>query len=330
MFCQTAEAFQRVLFVCHVEWHGIRQSSYYAPGHKAVLPADIPLDGAATYQPIRAYCLAHGIDRLVFQGFSENFDRIIRDIGHDPEFNPGIYIVTHFNTSQLDHLFEIAMHARIEILARHGLLTRVGSVKPGFAAFKPGYFAQTLFNFPPVLTAFARHLGRLPRTRAAFLPLSAGWRKNAITNAIAADISDAFDDIQLTAPVAGIDRFHHSPRIRIVPFAKGVEQFERIAAARMVFYATLAECQPMVVLEAAACGTPFVCGHLGLHELADCEVLRMAQISACDNPTAIAETARTVLDFADRHPDQMQQMLDDLIARQTELAFTSYRNFLDL
>lgn len=319
--------FAQVAHIFHHEWHGIRSATGCLPGQKVGIPADSELDGDLLRR-LLAFVYECDIKKVIYQGFSKNADKIARII--DRDFNRSIeqYAVTHVTSTQFEFFFEIEMQKLIKAAIDDKVLSKVGSVKPLFSAISNKYWPKTIYNFTPNLdmTSYSEEAV----LDCAFVPLENTLRKNLYTNIIAALRSKRVSQVYTVNNPTGLELLMDLRRCRVIGFQRGMQLFERMAGSTIVLNCTLAECQPMMQLEALAVGTPCLTGPLGLHELDDQPLSRLLEVIAVDNPAAITRRIDEVMEIVQEDGSMMRQMIADYVIVRNSLALERLTEFVGL
>ena len=319
--------FGRVLHVAHHEWHGIRNATSYCPGHKLLIAADHPLD-PMDLESIDHWIDQHNIERVVFQGYSENADLLALHL--KAKFGSGLrcYAIAHVNTAQFGNSFEIDMQARLLMRLNLGVLSGIASVKPNFGIVFEDYWTSLILNFAPNVPPG----GYIHSTNTVdvYAPLDVGWRKNMYTNIIAALIAENIDLVKSANYPRGLESLVSLERFRLTGYLNRKELLSEMANSTVVLLATLAECQPMTQLEAFSVGTPAVTGPLFLEEFADDPIIRLCTTDKLDDPALLAKDLERIVDLRQRDPVEMRGQIADHLQRRHQLATERYASFLEM
>lgn len=326
-------AFDRVLHIAHSEWHGIRQCVAYAPGQKLLIPAEHPLganpdETEAAVKGIIREIERLGINRVVFQGYSENADQLLLRLKGAFGSELRCFAVNHVTVAQFEHKFEMWMLARLLMRRRFGLLSGIASVKQNFGCILEGFWPSVIINFAPNLPPDSFPKERAGRT--IYIPLDVGWRKNMYTNYLSALRIEGVDRVKVANYPFGLESLVNLDRLVVVGYLRGHDLFAQMANCSMLLMATLAECQPMTQLEAMAVGTPVLTGPLRLQDFADDPLLELCTTSDLDDPVLLAAGAQRLFDATLSDPAGMQQMIRSHLQRRHELARSRYAEFLEL
>lgn len=325
-FTHEVPGFDRMLHVFNDSWHGIRAASGYAPGHKLAISEKEGLDAEAIRHVI-GLVTAHGIDRVVFQGYSEVAHALAEAL-HDwfGEAVP-LYAVTHVTSTQFENIFEIRMQALLREALAAGTLRRLGSVKPDFAHVVEEYWPGTILNFGPNLGETLGPLRKAPGE--VFIPIENSWRKNLYTNMLAALRSDLVTHVHTVNFPSGLETLVDVSKLSLVPFRKGVSLFATMASVEAQMNVALAECQPMTQLEALAVGTPCLTPPLRLGEFDDDPLTALCEVVELDNPRYVRARLERVLTMQRDDPAAMAQMIEAHVQRRHALAAQRYGEFLE-
>lgn len=331
-FMHPVSGFDTVLHIAHKEWHGIRQSVAYAPGHKLLIPAESALESDQDEFKVRK-SIGDTIERLgithvTFQGYSDNADMVL--IYLRARFGPGLgcFAVNHVTTSQFDNYFEMVMLDRMFTRVRHGMLDGIASVKPDFGKVFPEIWDGLILNYAPHLPQF--DLPPASGSTDLYAPLAADWRKNMFTNVLAAELASNVDRIKVTNIPYGLENLVSLKKLKYVGFLKDFDLFAEMADSTAVLLATLAECQPMTQLEAMAVGTPALTGPLRLVEFAQDPLTDLTTSTNLDSPALLAADIERLVGACTSDPDAMAGMIRDHLDRRHTLASDRYRDFLGL
>ena len=323
-----SQAFDKVLFVSHMHWHGIRSAVGALPGHKLCIPHEGgSLDGSSA-RHIIGIIVHHNISHVCFHGFSPVAEWLARDLKKHFGSDLGLSVVTHVTSSQFENHFEIEMQRRIQNLQKLGVFRRHGSVKPNFDSVVETCWARTLINAAPNISPNQFYYAFDPDS--VFIPLENTWRKNLYTNIISANALDQVKRINTVNWPSSLENLLDLSKVRHVGYKRGFELYSTMASASVMLGVTLAECQPMTELEGLAVGTPTISGQLLLSEFADDELTKLTRVSTGDNPRSISQVLDSVMNFRRSSPDELQQMISEHLQKRLKLSFESYRDFLEI
>ncbi|WP_298199276.1 glycosyltransferase [Novosphingobium sp.] len=322
----AAEGFQRVLHVAHHEWHGIRQATAYSPGHKLLISAHETLtedDKRSIAQGIGRM----GIDRICFQGYSENADGLLLYLRAVLGPSVKFYMISHVTTAQFDHQFEMTVIARLLNRLKFGVIDGIASVKPGFGSAIDGIWKRTILNYAPNIPM---PQGRRSSRVEVYAPLDVGWRKNLFTNIIAASLARNVDMVKTANFPNGLENIHDLHKLRLVGYLRGQDLLDEMARSSVTLIATLAECQPMTQLESFAAGTPALTGPLEVEEFTGDPLISLCTTHHLDNPALLAKDIERIVDVLQSDPSAMTQMITEHLASRHRAATQSYAEFLEL
>lgn len=321
-----ADGFDKVLHVAHHEWHGIRQATAYSPGHKLLISAHEALSDTDK-RAVAEQIARMGIERICFQGFSENADALLlylhAVLGHSVKF----YVISHVTTAQFDHHFEMVVISRLLSRLKYGVLDGIGSVKPGFSRSIEGFWPGTIINYAPNVPMMR---GQRSGRAEIYAPLDIGWRKNLFTNIIAGSIASNVDVVKTANFPNGLESVHDLGKLRLVGYLRGRELLDEMARSSLTLIATLAECQPMTQLESFAVGTPALTGPLEVEEFANDPLVQMCTTTRLDNPALLAKDIERIIDVLQADPDGMLDMIREHLDRRHAVATRNYASFLEL
>lgn len=321
-----ADGFNKVLHVAHHEWHGIRQATAYSPGHKLLISAHEPLS-QEDMRAIAEKITRMGVERICFQGYSENADSLLLYLRAVLGPNVKFFMISHVTTAQFDNQFEMVVLSRLLNRLRFGVIDGLGSVKPGFGRSIEGFSLRTIINYAPNLPMVR---GQRSSRTEVYAPLDVGWRKNLFTNLIAASIASNVDVVKTANFPNGLESVHELRKLRLVGYLRGRDLFDEMAKSSVTLIATLAECQPMTQLESFAVGTPGLTGPLEVEEFADDPLVQLCTTSRLDNPGLIARDIERIVDVMQTDQSAIYDMISAHLKRRHELASRNYAEFLEL
>lgn len=321
-----AEGFDRVLHVSHHEWHGIRQATAYSPGHKLLISAQEGLTDAQK-RGVAERIAQLGIDRVCFQGYSDNADALLLHL--HSVLGPAVkfYVVSHVTTAQFDHHFEMLVISRLLNRLRYGILDGIASVKPGFWRAIDGLWPGTIINYAPNI---AMVKGQRSSRTEAYAPLDVGWRKNLFTNIIGASLASNVEIVKTANFPNGLENIHDLSKLRLVGYLRGRDLLDEMARSSLTLIATLAECQPMTQLESFAVGTPALTGPLEVEEFADDPLIKLCTTTRLDNPALLARDIENIVSVLQADPEAMYGMISEHLVRRHARATQNYADFLEL
>lgn len=321
-----ADGFDKVLHVAHHEWHGIRQATAYSPGHKLLISAHEPLSDTDK-RVIAEQVTRMRIERICFQGYSENADALLLHLRAVLGPNVKFFMISHVTTAQFDNQFEMVVISRLLNRLRFGVIDGLASVKPGFSRSIEGFSPRTIINYAPNLPMVR---GQRSSRTEVYAPLDVGWRKNLFTNIIAASIASNVDVVKTANFPNGLDSVHDLGKLRLVGYLRGRDLFDEMARSSLTLIATLAECQPMTQLESFAVGTPALTGPLEVEEFAGDPLIALCTTSRLDNPGLLARDIERIVDVLKADPHAMFDMIGEHLGRRHEIASRNYADFLEL
>ncbi|MCW3796668.1 glycosyltransferase [Sphingomonas sp. BN140010] len=318
--------FETVLHVAHHEWHGIRQATAYCPGHKLLISAHEGLD-SDDKKMLAEEITRLGINRICIQGYSSNADALVLFLRSALGPNVKFFMVSHVNTAQFDHQFEMQVIAKLLNRRRFGVLDGIGSVKPNFGNAIEGFWPGTIINYAPNIPM---PQGRRSERVEVYAPLDVGWRKNLFTNVMAASMASNVDVVKTANFPNGLEDIYDLAKLRLVGYLRGRDLLDEMARSSLTLVATLAECQPMTQLESFAVGTPSLTGPLEVTEFANDPLIKLCTTTHLDNPALLARDIERIVDVVRNDPDEMNQMIASHLSARNKVASQSYADFLGL
>lgn len=321
-----AAGFEKVLHVAHHEWHGIRQATAYSPGHKLLISAHENLaedDKRAIAESIARM----GIERVCFQGYSENADALLLYL--KAVLGPAVkfFMISHVTTAQFDHKFEMVVISRLLNRLKFGVLDGIASVKPGFGKAFDGLWPGTIINYAPKM---AMPQGQRATRTEVYAPLDLGWRKNLFTNILAGSLASNVDVVKTANFPNGLENIHNLHKLRLVGYLRGRDLLDEMARSSLTLIATLAECQPMTQLESFAVGTPALTGPLDVEEFVGDSLMQLCTTHHLDNPALLAKDIEKIIGIVRADPAGMEQMIAVHLERRHAIATQNYADFLEL
>jgi len=326
-FAHQDERFDFVLQLFHLDWHGIRSACASLPGHKLAIPHDGELT-ADFFRHVSGLIYRHKITAVCLQGVSDNAIELAAAIRSEFGKTVSLVAVTHVNCAQFEYTFELDMQRNLTQALRVGIFDRIASVKPDFNRVVDGYWPETIYNCAPNIADFAGSIE--PDLRAVFLPLARNWRKNLFTNILGACRSDEVDTVFTVNRPSKLEQLTDLSKLQVCGYLRSMNLYSFMGTVGCVLNATLAECQPMVQLEAMAMGTPCITGPLRLAELQHHPLTALTEVTTLDSPVYIQAALETLLVERRRDPRALQQLIDDYLSLRRDLCFASYLRLLDV
>jgi hypothetical protein len=188
---------------------------------------------------------------------------------------------------------EAAVADEVMSLASSGVLAGVGMVKYGVAEAlrTTGHTVSYVPNRAPLLPSVAkRDLGPGLHIGVFAEPF---WRKNVVTQLLALSMLDeSVGHVMRKPPVAyveGIDLVEHGE----LPW----DQFVVVeGSVDLNLYVTLTECHPLMPIESYLLGVPCLISRTSAVFREDPELWELTTVDRLDEPLAIAEAARALLE----------------------------------
>lgn len=316
-----------VLHIFHLEWHGIRSACAALPGHKL----GIPHEGALQpdfFRHALGLIFRHRITRVCLQGVSDNAIRLAAAIKAEFADHVALVAVTHVNCAQFEYGFELDMQRLLTEAQRSGIFSRIASVKPDFHEAIDAYWPETIYNCAPKVGEYGAAFE--PDLRSVFVPLAKNWRKNLFTNALAACRSAEVDVVFTVNRPSKLEHIADMTKLNVCGYLRGMNLYSFMGTVGCVLNATLAECQPMVQLEALAMGTPCITGPLLLPDLLTHPLTELTEVAGLDSPRQIRRALEAVLRERRRDPTGFQAMIGDYLDSRRALCLDSYLRLLDV
>lgn len=279
----------RVVQVCHPDWRGVR-SATYAFRSPVVECADLERWGPDLVDGFR---LA-GVELVVIQGWPPGAAAFSEDAHAS-----GIAVKCVLHSSPAQHGAEpgeAAVADEVMSLAHSGVLAGVGVVKYGVAEAlrTTGHPVSYVPNRAPLLPPVAKQdLGPGLHIGVFAEPF---WRKNVVTQLLALSMLDqSVGHVMRKPPVAyveGIDLVEHGE----LPW----DQFVVVeGSVDLNLYVTLTECHPLMPIESYLLGVPCLISRTSAVFREDPELWELTTVDRLDEPLAIAEAARALLEGRD-------------------------------
>ncbi|HEY6908582.1 MAG TPA: methyltransferase domain-containing protein [Myxococcales bacterium] len=317
--------FARVLHVFHQEWHGIRASAGYTPGHKLAITSRRVLT-PAEHASILETMGKRLVRAVVFHGYSDTADELVQLIRKQAAGGVDIFVAWLGNTSQFHLDFELALFRRLLDRRKDGTLAGLACVKPDMHLISRWIFQKTLLSIPPVVRSPPRQGGP---SGDAFIPVPNDWRKNFYTNLLAAHQVKRIRRVVVTANSSPVPGDEGNPIVRIEAPDR-TEVFRIMRDADVILNATLSECQPMTALEGLALGTPCLTGPLSLGPLDAHPYQRLTQVRGVDSIRELRDAIERVLDVRQSSPGELVEMQADYSRVLCTEALQRYGEFLTL
>lgn len=264
----------------------------------------------------------------MYQGFSPVAANLAYVLSRKPRAKYRQYVITHVNTAQFEHGFELEMLKTIHLQLHAGIVHRLGSVKPDFSHAIHFCRPETLFNYVPKIAAPAK--APVPDSGAeAFIPLENTFRKNFYTNVVAALRSERVAGVFCVNEPTLLDAVMPLGKLKRIPYQNKMGMLQIMSRVDVTMNVTFAECQPMTQLESLAVGTPCLTGPLEIEELRDHPLSRLCTVYACDNPRLLMEALDRLLAFLREAPETVSELITSYTATINTLADNAYKTFLE-
>jgi hypothetical protein len=215
--------------------------------------------------------------------------------------------------------------------AERGAVERIGSVKPSLGAASSSIYPRTIINRPPqglVWLDFDR------KADAAFLPLPFNWRKNLFTNLLACTTHPMLRQVLFIQKPHFLEEeeplLANAHKLAYVGFQDYEGALSCMRHVKVGMNVTLAECQPMTILEGVAQGTPVLTQELAISGLAEHPVQKLLTVRSPESLACIQDKITDVLEFCGNYPAQWKEMVHDYLDGMCKLSETSYAEFLQL
>jgi len=314
------------MHVFDADWHGIRNASSFAPGHKFSISHLQEPDGELI-RHLLGVIYGADIHHVVFQGYSHSAHALVNILARRRPNRVKLYVVAHVATSQFDNSFEPEMLGLLREAHRDGKIRRLASVKPNFRDVAPFFSEILIYNFIPVLPKHDTESEVDPQT--VLVPLENTFRKNLYTNIIAALNSTAVNRIISINQPSFLERLRDISKVEVIGYQRNKRILEWMRSVGCVLNVTYAECQPMTQLEAIACGTACLTGPLNLPVLRELPLTSYTQVAAADDPSYITEKLNTLLELRTNSQDKYAALVREYSDTLTLLARDSYRALLN-
>jgi len=308
--------FSGLVHAFHLEWHGIRAASGYLPGSKVGFTANRDLL-LREIQEIAAHCARPGVRAVLFHGFSENMEDVIRSVRRVTSGQVRLALVWHGSTAQFHAPAERDGFTTALELRRSGIVDVLACVKPEMELLSPLIHGETLLNLPPTVSPSP---APLEPTGAVFVPMPADWWKNPHTNVIAAARSPSVRRIYCCAALEQPKAFGLTTPLEVLGRLKRDEIFRVLRRIDAVLNVSLAECQPMTALESVAHGVACLTGTLSLGALDAHPYQQLVQVPGTGSLRAISEVIERVLALRRDQGPELADMIGDFRTRLTMAA----------
>lgn len=290
---QQDPRFSGLVHVFHLEWHGIRAAAGYSPGSKAGFTANRPLS-VYEVQQIVGHCLRPGNRAVLFHGFSDNMEDVIRSVRRAAGRSLRLSLAWHGSTAQFHAAAEINGISTALRLRKTGVVDALVCVKPEMELLSPLIHGETLINLPPRLGPGSR---RASGTGIAFIPVPDDWWKNPQTNVLAAARTPGVKRVYTCAKFERTEAFGPGAPVDVLGRLRRDELFRVLERVDAVLNVTLAECQPMTALEALSHGVPCLTGALSLGNLDAHPYQQLMQVAGTGSLKTISDRLRKVLEL---------------------------------
>jgi glycosyltransferase involved in cell wall biosynthesis len=266
-----------------------------------------------------------GFNRIILNGFTLKIARIIEHLKRKSEFD--VDVIHYGSLAQiLEYSWAEEEFDQLLRFAREGKVRKIGFAKQGMAEVVRGlgYQAEFILSWcpDPIKNSYSRK--RTPGIDLGMFSTKR-FRKNYYTQLMAARmISDARVHVMHSPGQPELLRPFHG-RIVNHGFLGPDEFLCLLRQMDLNLYVSLSECWPGVVVESIAQGVPCITSHT--HEIFqyDQYLFKKLVVSALDNPLAISEKIRSVLD----EREEIAQRCYEYAKRLNEIARETIRKFLE-
>ena len=94
--------------------------------------------------------------------------------------------------------------------------------------------------------------------------------------------------------------------------------------------AALAECQPMMQLEALTVGTPTITGPLRLPGFSDHPLSKLCEVTELDDPGLLRRRLDNILQEWRIDPQGLSQMISEFVRLRVTAGLASYKEFMEI
>ncbi len=305
---------RRVVQVCHPDWRGVRTSTY-AFRTPVIESSDFTTDA----EVLATEFAENGVETLVVQAWPTGSATLLEAVS-----NRGISTRVIFHSSTAQHGTDAGEAEAVSGALRlvdAGFIDRIGFVKEGLAeVFRSfGYDADYVPNRVPRLPPYETvPMGDGTEVGVFLDPY---WRKNVTTQLGAVAILGG------RAHVARRPDVGYLENVEIVEHGElDWDTFIALQASMAInFNVTLSECHPMSPMESYLAGVPCLVSATSslFHE--DSDLYEMTTVTEADNPRAIADAARRLLDNRSEAVDRARAWMTthDVLAEERFAAFVS-------
>jgi hypothetical protein len=295
-----------VLQVCHPDWRGVR-SSAVAFRDPVLEASDLNTVTGRTEELIGA-----GVTTVVIQGWPPNAEAFATAASE-----AGISVLTVFHSSPAQHGVdggEAEAVFRMLELKDAGIVADVATVKAGIVeSFQAlGHTIEHVGNRVPVL----EDVEPVPVKEGinVGILLYPMWRKN-VTTQILATHQLGWRPFVMADPQVAYLSLNDLTVCGELPRA----EFLAIQAAMDIsFNVTLSECHPMMPMESYRLGVPCLMSRTSDLFINDSDLYELTTVDQADNPAAIAQAAKRLLDNAPEAVERANRALDAVDATSAE------------
>jgi len=326
IYSHTRSGFEKVLHIFQQEWFGIRAAAGSLPGHKLAISADIQLTHKqliAIYERIER----DSFSRIVFHGLSENTSRLAELLAKRG-LSELIYMIKHGSQVQWFADEDRRMAFKTIELLRSKKIRKLQFIKPGFDYPLQGVFRPLLFNLSPSFdeTGGLQGARALPLDGVVLAPGWPAWTKNLYTNVLGAALSSHVHSIWLHAQGVELPA-PLSNKLALKKYATREETFQLMAMSSLCLNVSLADCHPMINIEAQSLGRPCLRRRLFLDALEDHPYVALTTVN---DESSIAEVRERVDAVLAMPPDEREGLTHDYQRQSDAVAFARYAEFLEL
>lgn len=276
----------KALAVCHPSWRGVRTAAY-AFGDPVVETED----AGAHARMILDAAVDAGVSTIVVHAFPSGADTLLTAA---KGAGLATRAVIHSSTAQHGaERWEAATVDRYVAMAREGTLDAIGFVKAGMAEVFAGLGIDA--RYTPNRAPRVEPTDKIPLGEGLHVGVFASpfWRKNVVTQIAAVSLLDDATAHVMERPDVGY--------LETMPIVEhGELPWDRFVALQgsvdLNLYVTLSECHPLSPIESYLSGVPCLISRTSALFRDDPDLWDVVSVSQADDPVAIAEGARRLID----------------------------------
>ncbi len=326
-FAHEHDGFSNVLQVYYMGMHGVQSAVAYTPGLKLGIPFNRVLY-QNELEDVLSFIEKNKTDKVIIHGHSGGYKELLHGIKENID-TAKIYSIWHGGPSQFSTPIVRESFDELWELKRSGAIDKIAFVKDGMSVMSSDVCKNIVYNFPPNIKFRAKCEIDF---ETVLIPLRDIYRKNLYSNVLACYASEHVKKIYCTTHFSTFNNKLSNKELHILNEGKGLSRSEIFKLYRevgQVLNVTLAECQPMVLLESLAFGTPCLIGPNVFGALDSHEYKQLVEVIRPDVLRDIADSIERISQYQKKDPEGLNEMMSDYLNLTCKHAVDSYVKLFD-